>query len=63
MPKTGLFQDRDIGGYQYQYGNALNCKKITVVGSIKELKELSAEGELKGDFIHRPHVDEIIIHL
>lgn len=38
------------------------CKEITVVGSIKELKELSAEGELKGDFIHRPHVDEIIIN-
>jgi isoleucyl-tRNA synthetase len=40
----------------------VDCKEITVVGSIKELKELSAEGELKGDFIHRPHVDKIIIH-
>ncbi len=40
----------------------VDCKEITVVGSIKELKELSVEGELKGDFIHRPHVDEIIIH-
>ncbi len=38
-----------------------DCGKITVVGSIEELKERSAEGELKGDFIHRPHVDEIII--
>ena len=35
--------------------------EITVVGSIEELKERSAEGELKGDFIHRPHVDEISI--
>ena len=40
-----------------------NCDEITVVGSIEELKELSAKGELKGDFIHRPHVDEIIIKL
>jgi len=38
-----------------------NCDEITVVGSIEELKSLSAEGELKGDFIHRPHVDEIAI--
>ena len=38
-----------------------NCDEITVVGSIKELKKLSAEGELNGDFIHRPHVDDIII--
>lgn len=36
-----------------------DCGEITVVGSINELKELSSEGELKGDFIHRPHVDEI----
>ena len=37
------------------------CDEITVIGSIEELKERSAEGELKGDFIHRPHVDEISI--
>jgi isoleucyl-tRNA synthetase len=39
----------------------LDCGEMTVVGSINELKELSIEGELNGDFIHRPHVDEIII--
>lgn len=38
-----------------------DCGDITVVGSIDELKELTSEGELKGDFIHRPHVDEISI--
>ncbi len=38
-----------------------SCGKITVVGSIEELKERSVAGELKGDFIHRPHVDEIHI--
>lgn len=38
-----------------------DCGEITVVGSIKELKELKSGGELKGDFIHRPHVDEISI--
>lgn len=38
-----------------------DCGEITVVGSIKELNELKSGGELKGDFIHRPHVDEISI--
>ncbi len=38
-----------------------NCGNITVIGSIAELKELASEGTIKGDFIHRPHVDEIII--
>jgi isoleucyl-tRNA synthetase len=38
-----------------------NCGDITVIGSIAELKELASKGTLKGDFIHRPHVDEIII--
>jgi len=37
------------------------CDEIKVVGSINELKELAHEGSLKGDFIHRPHVDEITI--
>lgn len=38
-----------------------DCGEIKVVGSIAELKELTHEGSLKGDFIHRPHVDEIKI--
>lgn len=38
-----------------------DCDEIKVVGSIAELKELTHEGSLKGDFIHRPHVDEIKI--
>ncbi len=38
-----------------------DCGEITVVGSIKELKERLVEGKLDGDFIHRPHVDEISI--
>ena len=37
------------------------CGDIKVVGSIAELKGLAHEGTLKGDFIHRPHVDEISI--
>ncbi|WP_455240303.1 isoleucine--tRNA ligase [Methanothermobacter tenebrarum] len=37
------------------------CGKIKVIGSIKELKENMIQGELKGDFIHRPHVDRIIL--
>lgn len=37
------------------------CDKIKVIGSIKELKENMIQGELKGDFIHRPHVDRIIL--
>ena len=36
-----------------------DCNQITVVGSISELKDRLVEGELNGDFIHRPHVDEI----
>jgi isoleucyl-tRNA synthetase len=35
------------------------CGKMEVVGSIGELQEKIVEGELEGDFIHRPHVDEI----
>ena len=38
-----------------------SCEKITVVGSIKELKERAIAGNLEGDFIHRPYVDEITI--
>ncbi|MTK63066.1 MAG: isoleucine--tRNA ligase [Methanobacterium sp.] len=38
-----------------------DCGEITVVGSISELKERLVEGKLDGDFIHRPHVDEIRI--
>ncbi|SCG86792.1 isoleucine--tRNA ligase [Methanobacterium congolense] len=38
-----------------------DCGEITVVGSVEELKERAVDGELKGDFIHRPHVDEITI--
>ena len=36
-----------------------DCGKMEVVGSISELREKIVEGELEGDFIHRPHVDEI----
>ncbi|MGI6482923.1 MAG: isoleucine--tRNA ligase [Methanobacterium sp.] len=36
-----------------------DCEKIEVVGSIQELREKIVEGKLEGDFIHRPHVDEI----
>jgi isoleucyl-tRNA synthetase len=38
-----------------------DCGKITVVGSVAELKEKAIEDTLQGDFIHRPHVDDIII--
>ena len=38
-----------------------NCGDMNVIGSIAELKEVASEGTIKGDFIHRPHVDEIII--
>ena len=38
-----------------------DCGEITVVGSISELKDRLVEGKLDGDFIHRPHVDEIRI--
>jgi isoleucyl-tRNA synthetase len=38
-----------------------SCGEITVVGSIEELKDLSSSGTLKGDFIHRPHVDRITL--
>ena len=36
-----------------------DCDQITVIGSLKELQEKIVEGDLNGDFIHRPHVDEI----
>jgi isoleucyl-tRNA synthetase len=36
-----------------------DCGKMEVVGSIQELHEKIVEGKLEGDFIHRPHVDEI----
>lgn len=38
-----------------------DCGEITVVGSLDELRERAVDGELKGDFIHRPHVDEITL--
>jgi isoleucyl-tRNA synthetase len=38
-----------------------NCGDMIVIGSIAELKEVASEGTINGDFIHRPHVDEIII--
>ncbi|ADL59330.1 isoleucine--tRNA ligase [Methanothermobacter marburgensis] len=38
-----------------------DCDSIHVVGSIGELRELAVEGQLEGDFIHRPHVDRIIL--
>jgi isoleucyl-tRNA synthetase len=38
-----------------------DCGEIKVVGSIDELKETASEGNLSGDFIHRPYVDEIHI--
>jgi isoleucyl-tRNA synthetase len=38
-----------------------DCGEITVIGSVAELKELALEDTLEGDFIHRPHVDEIVI--
>lgn len=36
-----------------------SCGDIKVIGSIAELKESASEGTLKGDFIHRPYVDEL----
>ena len=38
-----------------------DCGEIDVVGSIDELQEKTVEGSLKGDFIHRPHVDDILL--
>lgn len=38
-----------------------NCGEITVVGSLDELKERAVKGKFSGDFIHRPHVDDIIL--
>ena len=32
---------------------------MEVIGSLDELQEKIVEGQLEGDFIHRPHVDEI----
>ncbi|MBC7089243.1 MAG: isoleucyl-tRNA synthetase [Methanobacteriaceae archaeon] len=37
------------------------CGEIKVIGSVKELKENMIQGELKGDFMHRPYVDNIIL--
>jgi len=37
------------------------CGQIKVIGSIDELKENISQEELKGDFIHRPYVDKIIL--
>ena len=37
------------------------CKDIKVIGSREELKELSHEPDLTGDFMHRPVVDDITI--
>ncbi len=38
-----------------------SCDKISVIGSIEELKQRTVKGKLEGDFIHRPYVDEITI--
>jgi isoleucyl-tRNA synthetase len=38
-----------------------SCENITVIGSIKELRDRAVKGTLEGDFIHRPYVDEITI--
>lgn len=38
-----------------------DCDKRVVVGSKAELKELSGDDTLSGDFVHRPHVDNITI--
>ena len=38
-----------------------DCDKKVVVGSKQELKDLSGDQTLTGDFVHRPHVDNIII--
>ncbi|MBU4547998.1 MAG: isoleucine--tRNA ligase, partial [Euryarchaeota archaeon] len=37
------------------------CDEITVLGSVSELKEKANENNLQGDFIHRPHVDDITL--
>ena len=37
------------------------CGKKVVVGSKQELKDLSGDQTLTGDFVHRPHVDNITI--
>ncbi len=37
------------------------CDKKVVVGSKQELKDLSGDQSLSGDFVHRPHVDNITI--
>ena len=37
------------------------CDKKVVVGSKQELKDLSGDQTLTGDFVHRPHVDNITI--
>lgn len=37
------------------------CDSKVVVGSKQELKELSGDDTLTGDFVHRPHVDNITI--
>ncbi len=38
-----------------------DCDSKVVVGSKHELKELSGDDTLTGDFVHRPHVDNITI--
>ncbi len=38
-----------------------DCDEITVLGSVNELKEKANENNLQGDFIHRPHVDDITL--
>ncbi len=38
-----------------------SCGEITVIGSVDELRDLSIEGKLEGDFIHRPYVDNITL--
>ena len=37
------------------------CDKKVVVGSKQELRDLSGDQTLTGDFVHRPHVDNITI--
>lgn len=37
------------------------CNKITVVGSIQELKEKAIEKNFSGDFVHRPLIDKIFL--
>lgn len=38
-----------------------SCEEITVIGSLRELKEKAVQTDFKDDYIHRPHVDEITI--